>query len=487
MKLNKNIWVLGLSISLITSSCKKFVEKGNVNVNPNQPTTITLNTLLPAVTYYTANNQTSVAYVTSMFCQQMAAYSSGPLNEDRHIDVRIGTAFSGLYLNALTNAKVMIDKAVADGAPHYAAIGRILFVTNMQLATDTYGDLPLTNAFKAPQTVQPTYDKQQDIYTYMFAELDKAIAEIALTNPATIKPGIDDLFYGGAMNKWREAAHFLKARLYMHQTKRGVTNAVTNALTAMASGFTSSANDFQMLFSDKNPNPWHVQVSGRISGSAVFTIAPSQRFLNNLTGITYPGLFDPRIDKLIVKTGTNPLYIGLNNGFGNISGNNCDLRETSFYAQRTSPLVIGSFAEQKLMEAEARFLQNGGTVSSVGTTAAAYTAYKDGIVAHLSKLGLPNTYSTLALVDVGATALNMEHIMREKQVVLFLNPEAWTDVRRYDYNANLFRGMALPVSQNPDLGGQQIRRAMYPFDEINRNPNTSANIKPMNDKLWWDQ
>ncbi|MCX8019418.1 MAG: SusD/RagB family nutrient-binding outer membrane lipoprotein [Chitinophagaceae bacterium] len=483
----KNYFIVTVLSVVLLGSCKKFVERGNVNINPNQPSTVTLNTLLPSVAYFTGFAQTEVAYITSMFCQQMAAYSSGPFAEDQHREVRIPLAMSTIYQNALTNARILIDSAISKGAPHYAAIGRILFVTNLQLATDTYGDVPLTEAFKAPAVLQPKYDKQEDIYNFMLAELDKAIAEIAQSNPATLRPGVDDLVYGGNMTRWREAAHFMKARLYMHLTKKGIASATTNALAAMANGFTSNAGDYQIVYSDKNPNPWFVKVSGRISGSAVFTIAPSQRFLNALTGITYPGLFDPRVNRILAKTGTNPQYLGLQNGGGNVTGSNVDLRDTTFYARRISPLVIGSYAEQKLMEAEARFLANGGTPSSVGTTAAAYSAYKAGIEAHLTKLGLPLTYSTLPQVDVGAANLTLEHIMREKHVVLFLNPEAWTDVRRYDYNPNLFRGISLPINQNAEMNGQQIRRAMYPLDEINRNPNAQAAAKPMTEKVWWDQ
>jgi hypothetical protein len=480
--------IYGAILVAMAVGCKKFVENGNVNVNPNQPSTVTLNTLLPSVAFYTGNSQTSVAYITSLFSQQMAAYSSGPANDDQHRDVRISSAFVNLYQNAMTNARLLIDSAVSKGSPHYAAIGRILLVTNLQLATDTYGDIPLTEAFKAPAILQPQYDKQQDIYTFMLAELDKAIAEIALANPATLRPAIDDLVYAGNMTRWREAAHFLKARLYMHQTKKGITNATSSALAALANAFTSNTGDYQIIYNDKNPNPWHVNVSGRISGSAVFTIAPAQRFLNALTGVSYPGLLDPRVNIILVKTGTNPQFVGLQNGGGNVTGNNVDLRETSFYAQRVSPLVIGSFAEQKLMEAEARFLANGGTATSVGTIQAAYDAYIAGINAHLTKLGLAgNAYATNPLVNVGTANLTMEHIMRERHVVLFLNPEAWTDVRRYDYNTNLFRGIALPLNQNTDMAGQQIRRAMYPLDEVNRNPNAQAAVKPMKDKVWWDQ
>jgi hypothetical protein len=481
------IYFLLVAGSTGISGCDKFVEKGNVNINPNQPSTITLNTLLPAVEYSTANSQTSVAYITSMFTQTMAAYSSGPINDDQHRDVRISTGFSTIYQNGLNNSKILIDLATSQGSPHYAAIGRILFVTNLQLATDTWGDVPLTEAFKAPEILQPKYDAQQGIYDYMFAELDKAIAEIAQANPASLKPGIDDIMYAGAMTKWKEAAYFMKARLYSHLTKRGLASATTNALTALASGFSASANDFQLSYSDKLPNPWHVNVSGRISGSAVYTIGPSQRFLNATTGVLYAGLFDPRIDKLVAKSGTGTTYTGLSNGGGNNSINNTNLTEATFYAGRTSPLVIGSFAEQKLMEAEMRFLANGGTATSVGSTPEAYTAYKAGIVAHLAKLGLPATYANDPQVDVGASKLTLELILREKQVALYLNPEAWTDMRRYDYNPNLFKGMSLPLNQNTEMGGQQIRRAMYPLDEINRNPNAQAALKAMTDKVWWDQ
>lgn len=487
MKLYKLLFLTSLLI-ITTTGCKKFVESGNVNINPNQPSTITLNTLLPAVQYSTAFNQTYVAYITSMFSQQMAAYSSGPINEDQNRDVRITTAYTGLYQNGMTNSKILIDLAASLGSPHYAAIGRILFVTNLSLATDTWGDVPLTEAFKSPEVLYPSYDSQESIYTFMQAYLDQAITEIGQTNPATLKPGIDDLIYGGTMSKWKETAYFLKARLFMHLTKKGAVTAANNALTAIANGFTPGT-DYQLIFSDKNPNPWHVTVSGRISGSAIFTIAPAQRFLNATTGVTYPGLFDPRIDRLVTKSGASPIYTGLNNGGGNTGVNNTDLRDVTFYAQKTSPLVIGSYAEQKLMEAEARFLVNGGTTSSKGSTQAAYDAYKAGITANLTKLGIanPTAYSSHPQVDVGAANLTLELIMRERQVVLFLNPEAWTDMRRYDYNPNLFRGISLPLNQNTEMNGNYIRRALYPLDEVSRNPKAQASLKLMTDKVWWDQ
>jgi hypothetical protein len=183
-------------------------------------------------------------------------------------------------------------------------------------------------------------------------------------------------------------------------------------------------------------------------------------------------------------------YTGLPNGSG-ATGNTADLSSNTYFAKTNAPLLIGTYAEQKLMEAEARFLANGGTATSKGSTQAAYDAYLAGINASMQKLGVAGAnsspYVSNPLVAIGAANLTLEHIMREKQVVLYLNPEAWVDTRRYDYNPALFKGMALPVNQDPLLAGQYIRRSGFPLDEVNRNPNVQEAIKPLNTKTWWDQ
>lgn len=493
MKYTKIICVAGAIAFAGLTGCKKFVEKGNVNVNPNQPSFVTLNTLLPAVEDATAANHTNVAYITSMFCQQMAAYTSGPINDDQHRDVRITAAYSGLYQRGMTNSKLLLEMARAQGSPHYMAIARILFVTSLALATDTYGDVPLKEAFQATEILYPKYDKQEDIYPFMHSYLDSAITEIGLTNPTALKPGIDDLIFGGAMTSWTQTAWFLKARLYMHTTKKGVATATTNALAALTNAYTAGSKPYQLVYSDRNSNPWFTAVSGRISGSQIFTIGPSKRFVDALSGVTYPGLTDPRIDAFMFRSGSNPIYAGIPNGGGNTT-NNTNFTDVTFFGKRSSPLLMGSFAEQKLMEAEALFLANGGTASSIGSTQAAYDAYIAGIAASLKYLGYDTltsvtgkAYINNPQVSVTPASLTMELIMRERQVALFLNPEAWTDTRRYDYDPNLFRGIAAPINQNPELAGNFIRRALYPLEEINRNPNSQASLKLLTDKVWWDQ
>jgi hypothetical protein len=471
---------------LATLGCKKFVESGEVNINPNASSKATLKTMLPALEEATATNHYNIAYATSLFSQQMAAYQAGPINDDKNIDVRLGTAYLGLYENGMTNAKLLMDLAVEQNAPYYSAMGKILMVLNLSLATDTFGDVPFSDAFKAPAVLYPKYDKQEDLYTAMQKLLDEAIAEAASTTPGTQIPAKDDLIYAGKMSGWIQTAWFLKARLYMHLTKKGPA-AVNSALSALSKAYQSAATDFQIVYNSRNLNPWNANVAKRVA-TGNFLIAPSKRFTDALNGTAYPGLVDPRLPKLMDKR-TAASYTGMINGVG--SGGTVDLTENTYYGKDVTPLFMATFAEQKFMEAEALFLTNGGTITSTGSTQLAYDAYLAGVGAHMDKVGIDASakaaYLTNPLVSVTPAGLKMEQIMREKQVALYLQPEAWVDVRRYDYNPALFRGMALPQNQAPAMNGQFIRRSGYPDDELSRNPNAKAAVRPLGEKVWWDQ
>lgn len=471
-----------------TAGCKKFVENGNVNIDPNAASTTTLKSTLPALIDATASNTYNVAYATTLFSQQMAAYTSGPISYDRNVDVRVD-AMAGLYQSGMTNAKILIDMAKAQGAPYYAAIGRILMVQNLMMATDLYGDVPFSEAFKAPEVLYPTYDKQQDLYTAMHAYLDEAITEAKSASGGTVIPATDDLAYKGVMARWIETAYLMKARLFMHTTKKGATAAANSALTALTTAYASNSGDYQLVYNARNKNPWTVNIALRIT-TGNFFIAPARRLADIMNGNIYAGLVDPRLPLMMDKR-TNVLYAGLANGGGN-TGNTVDLTINTFYGKELSALVMASYAEQKLMEAEARFLANGGTATSTGSTQAAYDAYLAGITAHMTKVGVSTAdrtaYLANPLVAVGPAGLKMEHIMKEKQIALYLNPEAWVDVRRYDYNTAVFAGMALPLQQWADMGGQYIRRSGLPNTELSRNPNakTYGNMKTT-EKVWWDQ
>src|SRR6476469_9417123 len=93
MKLNTIKYLVAYLLLISVASCKKYVENGEVNINPNASSKATLKTLLPALEEATATNYYNIAYSTSLFSQQMAAYQAGPINDDKNIDVRLGTPY----------------------------------------------------------------------------------------------------------------------------------------------------------------------------------------------------------------------------------------------------------------------------------------------------------------------------------------------------------------------------------------------------------
>lgn len=489
--MRKSTFILYSSIclALLLTSCKKYVESDDVNINPTKPSNATLNTILPGVIDATANGQFWSAYTTSLLSQHLASYQGGPINDDQQRDVRMGTAYRVLFQNAMTNANLLIVKATEQGSPHYAAIGKILFAISLSTTTDIFGDIPYTEAFKAPEILYPKYDSQESIYTALTTIIDDAISDIPKVNPTSLKPSTDDLIFNGDMAAWKKTAYALKARLAIHKTKKGGAEAGTNALTALENAFTDGSKDCQLVYNDKNFNPWAINVANRILTGNLY-VAPSKRFVNILNGVSYPGLIDPRIDLMIGKKTGAASYVGLENGSG-ATNNTVDLNVNTYFGKTTSPLFIITFSEQKFIEAEARFLANGGTKESVGSTIEAYNAYLDGIKAHMKKLGVPdaniNTYISNALVGVGKDNLTLSLIMKEKNIALYLQNEAWTDVRRYDYDPSIFTGMALPANHDNLLKGIFIRRSLYPNDELNRNPNAVKAITTITDKVWWDK
>ncbi|WP_345161750.1 SusD/RagB family nutrient-binding outer membrane lipoprotein [Nibribacter koreensis] len=464
------------------ASCDSYLD---VNDDPNRAKAVSSDALLSPIIVATAEGHYSLAIYTSMFAQQLAAYPSGFQQADQHIDVRANTAFNTLYLNSLNNADVLVKQAAAEGSSHYVGIGKVLQALNLGLLSDTWGAVPFSQAFQGPLELTPAYDSQEQIYTTIQRLLDEALVELQKPT-STVRPGGDDLIYGGKISSWIKAANSLKARYAIHLVEKDGVAAANNALTYLANGISSNLEDMQVVYNDKNLNPWNRNIAiGTTTGN--FITAPSSTLINLMNGITYPGLVDPRLPFLADKGTSTANYAGLRNGLG--TGGNTNITANTWYAKPNSPLLMVTFSEMKFIEAEARFIANGGTRTSVGSTPEAYAAYLAGINAHMDKLGVANKseYLNNPQVAVGAENLTLSLIMKEKLIALYLNPEAWVDVRRYDYASAIYPGMALPANHNPALNGQFIRRVLYPESEGARNAEEVAKVtKGLAEKMFWD-
>ncbi|MDZ7878979.1 MAG: SusD/RagB family nutrient-binding outer membrane lipoprotein [Saprospiraceae bacterium] len=472
-----------ICLGLLVSSCQDYLD---INTDPTRvnESQVTLAAMLPTVIEGTSQTQYNFAFTLSQVTQNMCSVTGG--GADRHIEIRLPGAWSTTYLTAMSNATLMIEKANAQNSPHYAAAGKILLAYNLNMATTAWESVPYSEAFSI-KTLTPNYDSQESIFQKIGTLLDEAILDLDKTSVK--KMSADDLVYAGNLVRWKAAAKALKARIALQYSAKGATAAANNALTALSSAaMTSNADDFQLVYNLRNLNPWNTGVAiANTTGN--LSIRHSQQFVDAMNG-TMHGVFDPRLPIVGGRVAANAAattWVGGENGVGL---GNVDLNPTtSWHSKNISPIQFVTFSEQKFIQAEAEFLKNGGTTTSKGTTAAGYQAYLDGIISNMNKLGVADTgrtrYMAAPQVAVGAANLTLQHIMSEKFKALFLNPETWSDYRRWDFSKDVFKDLDLPKNQSVDLGGKWIERALYPLDEFSRNGSVVAkNQKNANVKMW---
>lgn len=449
------------------------------NTNPNATTEPSMSGLLSNTILSTSNTTQGAASVTSYYVQHLASPSGSSV--DRHFESRFGGTWSGIY-GLLSDTEALIEKAEAEDSPHYAGVAQIIQAYNLGLATDLWGDIPYQEALQADEgETTPAYDSQEQVYEEIQTLLSDARDNLDAESRSS--PGSDDFVYGGDLEKWRKASWALEARYLNHLTKKPDYDPQA-VLSAVDNAFERNADDAQMNYeNDPSNNPWHnvyLNQEGGILGGHL-----SEQLVKEMDGSLY-GVFDPRLQVAITdSTETEgddpPLYAGNRNGAG--SGDFYNHLEPKYYASENAPILWITYAEMKFIEAEAALRD--------GNSGRAYTAYMEGIRAHMDKVGVSESerdaYMNDPAVDVGEDNLTLDEVFKEKNVALFLSPEAWVDHRRHDYDYPDFEP---PIDQNPLFQNSQdtdhIRRVLYPLSEIERNRSNVPEVE-LDQFLWWDQ
>jgi hypothetical protein len=460
-------FMIGASLSL--QSCEDYFD---LHENPNLVTNPPLSALLSTTTQKTGLNSQRVAATTSFFVQYVASPVAGNATDTYQITDYTGT-WDAIYL-AMADIYDMKQRGMEEGATDYVGVANILMAYHLNLVTDMWGGGPYTEAFNNT-TLTPRFESEQDLYAEALRLLDEGIAELNKTDSRIRLSGPNDLIHGGDKTKWIRTANAFKARMLNKVSKLSSYNPGA-VLAAVDNSYQSNADDAQMgVFAVRNP--W-AQIALN-NNALVLGGWLSTQLINHLNGTTY-GVVDPRLSRIATQTITGT-YVGTPNGAGNVGPANNTVRDESYISLtspltgETSPLIIASYAEMKFVEAEAAF--------RAGDRERAYTAYLAGIRAHMNKLAVPegeqNAYISNPAVGVGAANLTLDLIFKEKYVVTYLNPEAWNDARRYDYQ---YAGFTLPVgAELPTF----IRRVAYPQGEASKNPNTPE-TPALSTRLWWD-
>ena len=402
--------VLGLS----TTSCKKYFE--DYVADPNNPTEVTPALLLASAevsTFATYGGQ--LARQGGVMIQHVSGTSAGSQSvEIANYNITEQTnvnEWRGIYAGAIMDANIIIRDYGAEN-PWYAGISRILIALNAGIATDLFGDVPLSDASGGETgNLSPLYDSQEDIYNQIQTMLDQAILDLSKpANQNSTVPTTDDFIFGGDNEAWIRTAHAIKARYYNRTSKRNSAGSATDALAALAGGFTSSGDDANMIFGEGNAlNQWYAYEQSRGG-----YIRVSSTFVDALQNTS-----DPR---LAVFCGQDQ-----QGGYSGTPPDDTDMDSSSyigaFYASAASPIPLVSYVEQKFIEAEALLRS--------GNTGGAATAHNDAVKASVMQVtGASDATYEAAYASEDGNSISLDKIMYQKWVALFIQTEAYSDWRR---------------------------------------------------------
>jgi len=461
---------MSLAMLSLNTSCGDYFE---VTDNPSLVNNPNINGMLTTATHKAALNSYNVAYIISNYCQYTASPTPGSAT-DNYEPTNNASTWDALYY-ALSDLQDLITKSEAEGAQHHLGIGKLLMAYQLGLVADLWGSAPYSEAFLKVNTLQPKFDSEEELFEAQKNLIDEGIANLQQSASATLGQNAD-LIHGNNVQKWIKTGYALQARLLNKISKKPAYNAAA-VLNAIDKSYQSNGDDAGMRIFN-GINPW-AQVA-RNNENLLLDGWLSANFINHLNGTKF-GFEDPRIKFITEKAQVGNVYIGTVNGQGNIGSNSA--KDESYISRKstltadTSAVTIISFAEIKMLEAEAALRAN--------NRPRAYQAYLAGIRANFNKIGVStselNDYLVRPSVAVGEGNLQLDDIFREKYIITYLNPEAWNDLRRFDYKIKDFK---MPVNAKlPTF----IRRLAYPSSERAENGNNVPAEVSLDTKLWWDQ
>ncbi|UTA70248.1 SusD/RagB family nutrient-binding outer membrane lipoprotein [Emticicia sp. 21SJ11W-3] len=486
MKSYKIIASLLVSLSLSLNSCTDEFDK--MNTDPNNPTSISPQYLLPyaierSVDRYWGGNARfeRLNLDGSMLWIQYLARNIYSNEGDNYgiTPTFYNNTWKSFFNDGLVNFQSIIKQAGPESKtpnPNYEGAAMVMRSWVFSVLTDLYGAIPYSQALKGTDgtpVYTPEYDSMDKVYAGLLNDLKTANEKLVVGGPAIS----GDILYEGNILKWKKFANSLRLRLANRQAAK--KSAESKAIMAEILGdatkypvFTSNDDNAMLKNTAVRPsnNEWHeVMVMGSRTDWSM-----SKTFVDKLTG-----LGDTRLS-VFANLNSAGKYEGIPNGLPDaIATTYLSSASTlgSFFTQATTPSVIMTYSELQLILAEAAI---DGDISG---DANAYM--QAGIKASFDqyKVALPSGY----YATVGTAT--KEKILDQKWIALFGNAvEAWTEYRRTGYPV-LPAKDPRAVFENE---GVLPTRLPYPTTEYSLNKvsldkgvSLNGGADNMRTKLWW--
>ena len=409
------------------------------------------------------------------------------------------------YSNELKNVVDILEKTKDDPkAVNMNAVAKIMRVMVAQRITDIYGDIPYSEAGLgfSKGIVTPKYDKQEDIYTSFFKDLDDAYNQLN----ASGGPIKGDLFYGGEIIQWKKLANTLRLRLGMRISEVKPAEAEKQVKAALQNGvFENNRDNCVMKHLDATFNDDPASIDFRGNGLAYALVGNENGdHFSTLVIDFLKNNGDPRLTMYATPKTTSglawgvppqpgeSLYEGVKPGLFQWEvpmGASSTSGIQSYFKQKTTPFLHVSYSETQLLLAEAAFR------GWIPGSAADY--YKKGVEAGIKQLEIYGaTPATQTAINTYLTAKPLVAGKEKEQIAtqlwityIFNSIEAYSNWRRTGFPK------LIPIT-NPDseTGGVTPTRLYYPNDEMQKNETNYlealSRMGGKNDwlnKVWWDK
>ncbi len=513
-QLFSKIFIAVAAVAMTASSCTKNFEK--INTDPNRTLSARPDQLLaPALVNTMTYNMLRNRNFNNELMQVTVDMSDAEGKVFRY-DYRANWAdylYNGLY-SQLTNFKE-IEKAAADSltlSNSYRAISLICQSWLFSILTDTYGDLPYSEANKAkPEDggiKEPVFDAQKDIYTGIFERLEEANDIFA----AGGLPAIDaqsDPVYNGNLTRWRRFGNSLYLRLLLRVS--GKAEVAAAAIAKIKEMVEDNPAKYPLI--NNNDESAVLRWTGVAPYSSPLLTVREQDF----RGVAIASFFidnlviwnDPRIDIGTYGSGTptktnrwaiapaQGVFEGVPGGYS--PGANPD-KKSYFYSNThnsgNGPTLMNEpLAGMILNYAEVRFILAEAAAKGWISTGTAENYYKQGVQNSIT-LWLPawnvpiDTYLSAADItwnDAGTLNEKMEQIHLQKYYALFLTDmQQWFEYRRTGHPV-------LPQGAGLRNNGVMPARMTYPVYVQSTNP-TNYQIAVdrqgpdvISTQVWWQK
>ncbi|TFH27357.1 MAG: SusD/RagB family nutrient-binding outer membrane lipoprotein, partial [Bacteroidia bacterium] len=263
----KKLFVIIMGIALSFTGCD-ISDFGDTNENVNGPLEGNTASLLSGAMTRFSTQQGRPYRITPTLNVQ---YFMQVVYNDEMLYADYSGFWQSYYVQVLSNLKLVIDivsdpESALDPAivgngnlANQKAVAMIFKAVVFKRVTDLFGDVPYSNALTA-ETLTPLYDKQEDIYAAMIADVKAARDMILVGNAGPT----GDAIYGGDMTKWVKFANSFLMQMAMQLSE--VTSSKIDAEAEFASALGHSGGVIETLdeeawysFDTQNGfnNPWN--------------------------------------------------------------------------------------------------------------------------------------------------------------------------------------------------------------------------------------